>query len=184
MFKSLSSAGTQAKTDNTGKCTQLLREDQVILVCPSLQACISMMITLWDETSKLVRRKDEKLMGFYESWTTVADSTSLWLHSNISGNISYHDHAPEINCWSDPENSAAHSQVSSCTTSFFKLKYSWYTMRVSFRCIAQLFSYNFFRLFSLICYYKILNIIPCVILLYLVLICFMYSSVYMFILNS
>ena len=68
---------------------------------------------------KAGERKEEKLMGFYESWTTVADSTSLWLHSNISGNISYHNRAPETNCWSDPEDSAAHSQVSSCTTSFF-----------------------------------------------------------------
>ena len=55
---------------------------------------------------------------------------------------------------------------------------------VSFRCIAKWFRYIYvcvyiyFRFFSIIGYYKILNIIPCAILL---LIYFMYSSLYLLI---
>ena len=41
----------------------------------------------------------------------------------------------------------------------------------------------FFRFFSLICYYKILSIIPCAIQYFLLIIYFIYSSVYMLIPN-
>ena len=53
---------------------------------------------------------------------------------------------------------------------------------ISFRYIAKQFSYiYFFRLYSIIGYYKKLNMVPCLYSKSFLFICFMYSSLYLFI---